>query len=93
MRPGEVDFTDAVGKLHTEVFGKVANTPWYGDAVYDRFSDAEYQRRFDATQQKMRRPHRLRWAQSLELGRWDALAEQPLGMAWDVGLRGRPTRR
>jgi Xaa-Pro aminopeptidase len=55
VTPGDVDFKDAVGKLHTEVFGRVANTPWYADAVYERFSDAEYQRRFDATQEKMRR--------------------------------------
>jgi hypothetical protein len=53
MRPGEVDFKDAPGRLHTEIFGKLTNTPWYGDAVYDRFSDAEYQRRFDATQEPL----------------------------------------
>jgi Xaa-Pro aminopeptidase len=55
MTPGDIDFADAVGKLHTEVFGRIANTPWYRDAVYERFSDAEYQRRFQATQEKMRR--------------------------------------
>ena len=41
--------------MHTEVFGRVANTPWYSDAVYERFSDEEYQRRFTATQEKMKR--------------------------------------
>lgn len=55
MTPGDIDFEQAAGKLRTEVFGHVANTPWYSDAVYDRFSDAEYQRRFDVTQEKMRR--------------------------------------
>ena len=55
MTPGDIDFKDAAGKLHTEVFGRVANSPWYGDAVYERFSDAEYQRRTDATQEKMKR--------------------------------------
>ena len=55
MTPGDVDFKEAAGKLHTEVFGRVANTPWYADAVYERFSDAEYQRRLDATQEKTRR--------------------------------------
>jgi Xaa-Pro dipeptidase len=55
MTPGDVDFSEAAGKLHTDLFGKVANSPWYADAVYDRFSDAEYRRRFTATQDKMRR--------------------------------------
>lgn len=55
MTPGDIDFKDAAGKLHTEVFGGIANSPWYSDAVYERFSDAEYQRRFDVTQAKMKR--------------------------------------
>jgi Xaa-Pro dipeptidase len=55
MSPGDVDFKDAVGKLHTEAFGGVTNSPWYADAVYERFSDAEYQRRFQATREKMKR--------------------------------------
>lgn len=55
MTPGDIDFEQAAGKLRTEVFGQVANSPWYADAVYERFSDAEYQRRFDATQEKMQR--------------------------------------
>jgi Xaa-Pro dipeptidase len=55
MTPGDIDFQDAVGKLHTEVFGGVTNSPWYADAVYERFSAAEYQRRFDATRAKMKR--------------------------------------
>ncbi|HEX2152500.1 MAG TPA: Xaa-Pro peptidase family protein [Acidimicrobiia bacterium] len=55
MVPGDIDFADAAGRLHTEAFGQVFNSPWYADAVYDRFSDAEYQRRFAATQEKMQR--------------------------------------
>lgn len=55
MTPGDVDFGEAAGKLHTDLFGRVANSPWYADAVYERCSDAEYRRRFDATQAKMRR--------------------------------------
>ncbi len=53
--PGDVDFRDLVGRMHTPDFNRVANSPWYPDAVYERFSDAEYQRRFHATQDKMRR--------------------------------------
>lgn len=52
---GDVDFEEITGRLHTEAFNRVRNTPWYRDAVYERFSDAEYQRRFKATQDKMRR--------------------------------------
>ena len=55
MTPGDIDFKDAAGRLHTEDFGRIANSPWYSDAVYERFSDAEYQRRFDATRAKMKR--------------------------------------
>jgi Xaa-Pro aminopeptidase len=55
MTPGDVDFQQAAGQMHTELFGRIANSPWYGDAVYERFSDAEYERRFDATREKMRR--------------------------------------
>ena len=55
ITPGDIDFREAVGKLHTDVFGRVANSPWYADAVYERFSDAEYRRRWQATQEKMAR--------------------------------------
>ena len=56
MTPGDIDFEDAAGRLHTEAaLGSVANSPWYADAVYERFSDAEYQRRFEATRAKMKR--------------------------------------
>ena len=51
----DIDFKDAAGQMHTEAFGAIANSPWYSDAVYERFSDAEYQRRFDATRAKMKR--------------------------------------
>ena len=97
MTPGDIDFKDAAGRLHTEVFGRIANSPWYSDAVYERFSDAEYQRRFDVTQAKMKRLGldvliASRRSQSLELGRRDALAQQPLGVAWDVGVCRRTPR-
>lgn len=52
----DVDFQDIRGRLHTgEGFGRIRNTPWYRDAVYEKFSDGEYQRRFRATQEKMAR--------------------------------------
>lgn len=41
ITPGDIDFAQAVGRLHTEAFGEVANSPWYGDAVYARFSDED----------------------------------------------------
>lgn len=53
--PGDIDFENLVGRMHTPDFGLVANSPWYADAVYERFSDDEYRRRFDATREKMRR--------------------------------------
>lgn len=55
MTSGDVDFERAAGQMHTELFGRIANSPWYGDAVYERFSDAEYERRLEATRDKMRR--------------------------------------
>jgi Xaa-Pro aminopeptidase len=55
LTPGDIDFAQAVGRLHTEDFGRVANSPWYTDAVYERFSDEEYRRRWAATQDKMAR--------------------------------------
>lgn len=38
---------------HSENFVEICNSPWYSDAVYDKFSDAEYQRRYDLARQKM----------------------------------------
>jgi Xaa-Pro dipeptidase len=55
MTLGDIDFKEAVGSLRTEVFGGISNSPWYADAIYERFSAAEYQRRFDVTQAKMSR--------------------------------------
>lgn len=52
---GHVDFADLAGRMHTEGFGRVINSPWYGDAVYERFSDTEYERRLRATRDKMAR--------------------------------------
>ncbi len=37
----------------SENFTEICNSPWYSDAVYDKFSDAEYQRRHDLARQKM----------------------------------------
>ncbi len=36
-------------------FGNLTGTPYYGDAVYDRFSEAEVRRRLDRTREKMAR--------------------------------------
>jgi Xaa-Pro dipeptidase len=48
------DFKDFGGSLdHSKVFADIANTGWYGDAVYEKFSDAEYQRRYAATRARM----------------------------------------
>ncbi|MGA7271690.1 MAG: M24 family metallopeptidase [Acidimicrobiia bacterium] len=51
----DLDFSQVVGKMHTERFHRVTNSPWYRDAEYFRFSDAEYERRYTATREKMRR--------------------------------------
>lgn len=52
----DVEFREIKGQLHkSNGFGRIKNSPWYRDAVYERFSDAEYQRRFKATQEKMAR--------------------------------------
>ncbi len=55
MTVGDIDFKELTGRMHTPDFGRVVNSPWYGDAVYERFSDAEYQRRIKATKDKMAR--------------------------------------
>ncbi len=53
---GDVDFADARGRLHRhDTFNTIAGTPWYADAVYERFSRQEYDRRFRATHEKMAR--------------------------------------
>ena len=36
-------------------FGRLSGTPYYADAVYERFSDAEHERRLAATRAKMAR--------------------------------------
>lgn len=52
----DVEFREIKGQLHkSNGFGRVKNSPWYRDAVYERFSNAEYKRRFKATQDKMAR--------------------------------------
>ncbi len=37
----------------TEHFEQVVGTPWYRDAVYEKFSDAEYARRYALLREKM----------------------------------------
>jgi len=39
---------------HGPTFNAMRGTPYYRDAVYEQFSKAEYQRRFDALRAKMR---------------------------------------
>ncbi|MGH7774546.1 MAG: M24 family metallopeptidase [Candidatus Binatia bacterium] len=47
-------FEQARGRIHMESnLGRIAGSPWYHDSVYEKFSDAEYQRRFKATQDRM----------------------------------------
>ena len=36
------------------VFNNMVDSPYYRDAVYEKFSDAEYQRRYEALRSKMR---------------------------------------
>lgn len=37
----------------SKVFAGITNTGWYGDAVYEQFSAAEYQRRYAAVRKRM----------------------------------------
>ncbi|MFQ5860390.1 MAG: M24 family metallopeptidase [Dehalococcoidia bacterium] len=51
-----LDFEAARGTLDDwEKFNRLRNTPYYQDAVYPKFSDAEYQRRYRLTREKMAR--------------------------------------
>src|SRR4030067_3104185 len=36
-------------------FTEIYNSPYYTDAVYDKFSEAEYQRRYSLAREKMKR--------------------------------------
>ncbi|HEX9923952.1 MAG TPA: aminopeptidase P family N-terminal domain-containing protein, partial [Anaerolineae bacterium] len=38
-----------------ENFREICNSPWYSDAVYDKFSEAEYERRHNLAREKMAR--------------------------------------
>ena len=50
------DFKDIYAELDKrENFGDMRNTPYYADAVYPRFSDKEYERRYRLTREKMAR--------------------------------------
>lgn len=49
-----VEFADVRAALDSNAnFENVVNSGWHGDAVYERFSDAEYGRRYDAVYAKM----------------------------------------
>lgn len=48
------EFSEFSGSLDsTRVFADIAGTGWYGDAVYEQFSDAEYRRRYAAVRERM----------------------------------------
>ncbi len=50
----EYDFKDIRTRLDTGgVFSDMRNTPYFADAVYPTFSDAEYERRYRLTREKM----------------------------------------
>lgn len=50
------DFSTSRGALDNWAnFANLHGSPYYEDAVYDRFSDAEHRRRFDVVRQKMDR--------------------------------------
>ena len=49
-----LDFSEVRSALDNgRNFGAVANTGWHPDAAYERFSDAEYRRRYDALHEGM----------------------------------------
>ena len=51
-----VDFEEARGRLDERAyFGDMRDTPYYREAVYPTFTDAEYERRYAATREKMDR--------------------------------------
>jgi len=48
------DFEQVRGQLdQPEYYGDIRNTGWHSDAVYEKFSDAEYARRHRLTREKM----------------------------------------
>ena len=50
------DFEDIRDRLDSgDAFGDMRNTPYYEDAVYPKFSDEEYERRYRLTREKMDR--------------------------------------
>ncbi len=52
--PGH-DFQEIRTRLDTGVFNSMRNTPYFADAVYPKFSPAEYDRRYELTREKMAR--------------------------------------
>lgn len=50
------DFAQAHDQLdHRERYANIVNTPWYPGATYAKFSDAEFERRYRLTREKMMR--------------------------------------
>jgi Xaa-Pro aminopeptidase len=50
------DWNEVRHELDTSFnYADITNTPWYADAEYDRFSDAEFHRRHDAARSRMER--------------------------------------
>jgi ectoine hydrolase len=50
------DFTQFHDQLdHRERYANITNTPWYRDAIYPKFSNAEFERRYFLTRDKMAR--------------------------------------
>jgi hypothetical protein len=48
------DFKDVSGELdQSEHYSDIRNTGWHSDAVYEKFSEAEYARRHKLTREKM----------------------------------------
>ncbi len=50
------DFAQYHGQLdRREPYGNISGTPWYPGATYAKFSDAEFERRYRITREKMAR--------------------------------------
>ena len=56
VEQGGNDFERVRGRLDEgDAFGDMRNTPYYRDAVYPTFSDAEFERRYERTREEMDR--------------------------------------
>ncbi|MCP4362211.1 MAG: hypothetical protein GY796_29745, partial [Chloroflexi bacterium] len=48
------NFSDVRDKLDQgKYYGDIRNTGWHRDAIYEKFSEAEYERRYQLTRQAM----------------------------------------